>query len=176
MLGAFVQANFGLREQLTIAGRPVGRMFADDPPSPWHKEETGSVIAVVATDAPLLPHQLERTARRVTLGIGRTGGYGGHFSGDIFLAFSTANAEALAARDVGLAELIADERLNPFFEATIQAVEEAVINALVAAETMEGVSGRVVHALPHEALRRLFDPGIDPLSPLAQGHLIPSGA
>ena len=156
-LGVFVQANFGLREQLVIGGVPVGRALKDWRPDPRGGEETGSVIAIVATDAPLLPHQLTRLARRVSLGIGRSGAISGHGSGDIFLAFSTANAEALSARaGSATARFVPDEALTPLFAATIQATDEAVINTLVAAETMTGVNGRVIEALPHAEVRRLL--------------------
>ncbi len=158
VVGAFVQANFGLREQLTIAGVPVGRALKDWAPDARGGGEAGSVIAVLATDAPLLPHQLERLARRVSLGIGRAGATSGHGSGDIFLALSTANVEALDAGREALAcaTFIPDEALNPVFAATIQAIDEAVLNALVANETMVGVNDRVVHALPHDEVRRLM--------------------
>jgi L-aminopeptidase/D-esterase-like protein len=159
VVGAFVQANFGVREQLTIAGVPVGRALKDWSPDQRGGAEAGSVIAVVATDAPLLPHQLQRLARRVALGIGRGGAVSGHGSGDIFLALSTANAEALAAADaLARAAFIPDPALNPFFVATIESVDEAVINALVANETMTGADDHVVHALPHDEVRRLIAP------------------
>jgi L-aminopeptidase/D-esterase-like protein len=156
-VGTFLQANFGAREQLVVAGVPVGRALKDWEPDARRGGETGSVIAIVATDAPLLPHQLQRLARRIALGIGRGGAISGHGSGDIFLAFSTANAEAIAASGaVARAAFIPDPDLNPFFAATIQSVDEAVLNALVANETMTGADDRVVHALPHEELRRLI--------------------
>jgi L-aminopeptidase/D-esterase-like protein len=107
---------------------------------------------VVATDAPLLPHQLKRVATRVSLGIGRTGGYGADSSGDIFLAFSTANAKAAAEPERARVEMLANPRLNALFEATVQATEEAILNALLAAETMTGADGVRVHALPHDRL------------------------
>jgi L-aminopeptidase/D-esterase-like protein len=156
-VGAFVQSNFGRREQLTIAGVPVGRALADWQPDPRAGVEAGSVIAILATDAPLLPHQLKRLARRVGLGIGRAGAISGHGSGDIFLAFSTANADALHGEErLAGASLIPDARLDPFFDATIQAVDEAVINSLVANETMQGCDDRVIHALPHDEVLQLL--------------------
>jgi L-aminopeptidase/D-esterase-like protein len=156
-LGAFVQANFGLREQLTIAGRRVGAVLRDWPSDGREGAETGSIIVILATDAPLLPHQLGRLARRIPLGLGRTGAVSGHGSGDIFLAFSTANAEALAASDaLAVARFLPDPALNPLFRATIEAVEEAILNALVANETMTGANDRIVHALPHAEVRRLL--------------------
>ena len=156
-LGAFVQANFGVREQLTIAGVPVGKALRDWTPDARGGSESGSVIAIVATDAPLLPHQLQRLARRIALGIGRGGAISSHGSGDIFLAFSTANAEALAAEStLASAAFIPDADLNPFFGATIQSIDEAVLNALTANETMTGADDHVVHALPHDEVRRLL--------------------
>jgi len=156
-VGAFVQANFGAREQLVIAGAPVGKALKDWQPDARGGTEAGSVIAVLATDAPLLPHQLQRLARRIALGIGRGGAISGHGSGDIFLAFSTANAGALASSDaVASAAFIPDSELNPFFAATIESVDEAVLNALVANETMTGADDHVVHALPHDEVRRLI--------------------
>jgi D-aminopeptidase len=157
-VGAFVQANFGRREQLTIAGVAVGVALKDWEPDPRSGGETGSVIAILATDAPLLPHQLKRLARRVGLGIGRAGAISGNGSGDIFLAFSTANAAALHDEDrLARAAFIPDGRLDPFFEATIQAVDEAVINALVVNETMTGCDDHTVPALPHVQLQQLLD-------------------
>jgi len=156
-VGAFVQANFGLRQQLTIAGVPVGRALKDWRPDRRGGEEAGSVIAVLATDAPLLPHQLQRLARRIALGIGRGGAISGHGSADIFLAFSTANAQALSASaTLASAAFIPDAALGAFFAATIESVDEAVLNALVANETMTGADDHVVHALPHEEVRALL--------------------
>ena len=155
-VGAFVQANFGAREQLVIGGVPVGKALKDWQPDARGGTEAGSVIAILATDAPLLPHQLQRLARRIALGIGRGGAISGHGSGDIFLAFSTANVEALAASGaVASAAFIPDLELNPFFAATIGSIDEAVLNALVANETMTGADDHVVHALPHDEVRRL---------------------
>ena len=157
VVGAFVQANFGARDQLVIAGVPVGRALKDWRPDPRAGPEAGSVIAIVATDAPLIPHQLQRLARRVSLGIGRAGAISGHGSGDIFLAFSTANRDALAAEgDLARAAFIPDASLNPFFAAVIESVDEAVINALVANETMTGANDLTIHALPHAEVRRLL--------------------
>ncbi len=156
-VGAFVQSNFGRREQLTIAGVSVGEALED-----WHPEqrkggEAGSVIAILATDAPLLPHQLKRLARRVGLGIGRGGAISGNGSGDIFLAFSTANAEALHGDErLAHAAFIPDAHMDPFFDATINAVDEAVLNSMVANETMTGCDDHVIHALPHDAVIELL--------------------
>jgi D-aminopeptidase len=166
IVGAFVQSNFGAREQLTIAGVPVGRALKDWPPDERRPaEEAGSIIAIVATDAPLLPHQMKRLARRIGLGVGRSGSSSGNGSGDIFLALSTANAEALGDEVSGVTSgqasltslrFVPDPALNPFFAATIQSVDEAILNALVANETMTGADGHVAYALPHEEVRRLL--------------------
>ena len=168
-LGAFVQANFGAAEQLTIAGVPLGRRLiaaASDSP------DAGSIIGVVATDAPLLPHQLKRLARRCGLGIARSGSVAAHTSGDIFLAFSTANMEALrdsGGRDSGEGDgagqdsaaprrldFLPDAALTPLFAATVQAIDEAVIDALVANQAMTGRDGFTVPALPHDQVRALL--------------------
>jgi L-aminopeptidase/D-esterase-like protein len=171
-VGAFVQANFGVRSELTIAGVPLGRHLADDNPLAAARTAnaplpggSGSVIVVVATDAPLLPAQCKALARRVTLGLGRTGTTGGHFSGDVFLAFSTANEGALHSRFPagGLADdefdtlrFIPWGRMDPFYAATVQAVEEAVVNALTANEDMTGHKGHRAPALPRERVRELL--------------------
>jgi D-aminopeptidase len=167
-LGALVQCNYGSRRLLRVAGVPVGREIADLMPEfPSGDADEGSIIVVVGTNAPLLPHQLERVARRVSLGLARNGSISGNGSGDLFVAFSTANREAARNRSGrGQAELTANESLDPLFEATVDATEEAIVNALVAAETMTGGDGVTVHALPHQRLRevlrkynRLADPG-----------------
>lgn len=157
-LGVLVQANYGSREALTIAGVPVGREIRgaaqgrnDSPPA----DRDGSIIVVVATDAPLLPHQLERLARRVPMGIARLGGTASNGSGDIFIAFSTANRGAAAASGATPLEWLPNGDLSPFFVATIEATEEAIVNALVAAETMTGANG-TVYALPHDQLRAIL--------------------
>jgi L-aminopeptidase/D-esterase-like protein len=157
-VGVLVQANHGVRSQLRVAGVPVGAEIPVTPPrAPGHDDdELGSIIIVAATDAPLMPHQLERIARRAALGLGRTGATSGNGSGDIFLAFSTANANAAGARDVAAVRMLSNERISAVFSATVQATEEAIINALVAAETMKGPGGRTVEALPHETLRTLL--------------------
>jgi L-aminopeptidase/D-esterase-like protein len=152
-VGALVQANFGLRHQLQIAGVPVGKEISD---GSFRPKETGSIIVAIATDAPLLPHQLKRLARRVPLGLARTGSMSGNGSGDIFIAFSTANARAGGAEKETQLTMLPNERMNALFDATVQAVEEAVINALVAAETMTGIDGHKVLALPHGRLREVL--------------------
>ena len=158
IVGVLVQANFGRRRDLVIAGVPVGRQIPDLLPEgmPRSAGGAGSVIAVVATDAPLLPHQLKRLARRVPLGLARTGSFSANGSGDIFLAFSTANAGAALGGDIKSLQMLPNARMDPLFEATVQATEEAVVNALVAAETMTGRNGLRVHALPHDRLRSLM--------------------
>ena len=116
------------------------------------ERERGSIIVVVATDAPLLPHQLKRIATRVSLGVGRMGGYGGNSSGDIFVAFSTANEKTSGDEGTARVEMLPNARMTPLFTATVQATEEAILNALLAAETMTGNQGIRVHALPHDRL------------------------
>ncbi len=152
VLGVFVQANFGAREQLTVLGVNVGRMI--ETPK-LRGKDSGSVIAVVATDAPLLPHQLKRLARRVPMGLARTGTIGAHSSGDIFLAFSTANAASFSGK-VRACEFIANDEIDPLFEAVVEATEEAVIDSLLCNETMMGRDGRTSHALPHDQLLALM--------------------
>ena len=155
-LGVLVQANYGAREELTIAGVPVGRAFPDLMPGPERDAAGGSCIVVVATDAPLLPHQLKRLARRASLGIGRTGGIGAHTSGDIFIAFSTANHAAWGGNAIAHIEMLPSELMNPLLRASVEATEEAVINALIAAETMTGRDGNTAHAIPHDRLREVL--------------------
>ena len=156
-VGVLVQANFGLREHLVIGGRQIGKKIPLD--KEWPKDpvptEQGSIIVVVATDAPLMPHQLKRLARRATLGLGRTGSQSGNGSGDIFIAFSTANPGA-ARDDLAKVEVLANAKMNPIFDATIFATEEAILNAMVAAETMKGRDGIVVERLPHDRVRALM--------------------
>jgi D-aminopeptidase len=152
-VGVLVQCNYGDREQLRIAGVPVGREIPDHPV--W-KNDTGSIIIVVATDAPLIPTQLKRIARRASLGLGRNGSYSGDGSGDIFVAFSTANAGAANPKGIHNLKMLPNDRLNPIFLATVQATEEAVINAMVAAETMTGIDDHTVIALPHDKLREVL--------------------
>lgn len=152
-VGVLVQANYGLREQLTIAGVPVGLEITDNMPLILDEDEMGSIIVVVATDAPLLPHQLKRLARRVPMGIARLGGLSGNGSGDIFIAFSTANQGAWKNTGINSVSMMANDEMNPLFEATVQAVEESIVNALVSAETMTGYHGNTVYELPHDRLR-----------------------
>src|SRR5579872_4405579 len=153
MVGVLVQCNYGVRRNLRIAGVPVGREIPG--PSVWG-EDTGSIIVIVATDAPLLATQLKRVARRVTLGLGRDGSTSGNGSGDIFIAFSTANPGASAGDHVVSLQMLPDEKLGPVFSATVEATEEAVINAMVAATSMTGIENHHVAALPHEQLRAVL--------------------
>jgi L-aminopeptidase/D-esterase-like protein len=152
-IGALVQSNFGLRHQLLIAGAPVGRELVE---GAFRQRENGSIIIVVATDAPLLPHQLKRLARRAAMGLARTGSVAGNSSGDIFIAFSTANPNAAQSSGTAQLAMLPNDRMNPLFEATVQAVEEAIINAMVAAETMVGRDGHKVVALPHDRVREVL--------------------
>ncbi len=152
-VGALVQANCGRLDQLTIAGVPVGRELAGERKG---KREGGSIVVVIATDAPLLPHQLERLARRGALGLARTGATSGDGSGDLFIAFSTANPGVWGAEAAATLRALPNARLDPVLDATVQATEEAIINALVAAETLTGMGGRTVEALPHDRLRAVL--------------------
>lgn len=153
-VGVLVQGNYGSRADLTIAGVPVGQEITDlMQDTTWTRDEAGSIIVVVATDAPLLPHQLKRLARRVPIGIGKTGGYGGNGSGDIFIAFSTANPGAFSREARTSLEMLPNEAMNPLIHATAEATEEAIINAMIAAETMTGRDDNVSHAIPHDRLR-----------------------
>jgi D-aminopeptidase len=155
-VGVLVQANFGRRKDLRVAGAPVGVEIPDDEPYSGVRQargDLGSLIIVVATDAPLLPHQLKRLARRATLGMARTGATSGNGSGDLFIAFSTANPGAFITKGVTNVSVLSNESITPVFDATVQATEEAIVNALVAAETMTGADGHRVIALPHDRLR-----------------------
>jgi D-aminopeptidase len=159
-VGALVQANFGRRYQLTIAGMPVGQEITEDAHFTNGEHpflEQGSVIIVIATDAPLLPHQLKRIAKRASLGLARTGSIAGNGSGDIFLAFSTAN-RGVARPSEGVANIqaVSNDQMDPLFLATVYATEEAIINALVAAETMTGKAGLTIPGLPHDRLREVL--------------------
>ena len=158
-LGALVQANFGAKFNLTISGVPVGRELKDTlnyemrkPPKSTRKEGDGSIIVVIATDAPLLPHQLKRIAQRIPIGIGNVGGRGSNGSGDIFIAFSTANENAFNRKEIVGIESLPNDQMNWFFQSTAEAVEEAIINAMIAAEDMEGINGNKAYAIPHDLL------------------------
>jgi D-aminopeptidase len=174
-VGVLVQCNFGLRRQLRIAGVPVGQEITepeqcydtDTPLKPdadrkrcprgsGRDREHGSIIVIIGTDAPLVPHQLRRVAKRAALGIGRMGGVSGSGSGDLFLAFSTASAGARDTNGVRSVPMLDDDRTDPLYEATVQATEEAIINALLAAKTMTGADYLRVPALPHDRLRAVL--------------------
>jgi len=174
-VGVLAQCNFGLRRQLRIAGVPVGEQISGSEPcydtdaslsaalSPMRcpgrrhvSREHGSIIVVMATNAPLLPHQLRRLARRAALGIGRMGGISGAGSGDLFLAFSTARINRPNSSGVASVGMLQDDRIDPVYEAAVQATEEAIINALLAAETMTGADDLRVPALPHDQLRQIL--------------------
>jgi L-aminopeptidase/D-esterase-like protein len=158
-VGVLVQCNYGRRPDLRIAGVPVGKEIPEDrayATTSFSELDRGSIIVVVATDAPLLAHQVKRLARRVTLGLGRDGSISGNGSGDIFIAFSTANPGAGFAEQVVDVKMLPNEKIEPLFAATVQATEEAVINAMVAAETMTGIENHKVIALPHDRLRAVL--------------------
>ncbi|HLJ92433.1 MAG TPA: P1 family peptidase [Gemmataceae bacterium] len=161
-VGVLVQANHGSRQQLQIAGVPVGHEIADQMPATvgmlsTPQDERGSIIILIATDAPLLSHQLKRIARRAALGVARTGAAAGNSSGDIFLAFSTANAGAAKpANGTAAVQMLTNDRMTALFSLTMWATEEAIINALVAAETMTGADNHQAVALPHDRLREVM--------------------
>jgi len=156
-VGVLVQANYGLRDSLRIAGVPIGAHLRNDRVySQTAQGETGSIIIVVATDAPLLPHELRRLAKRAGMGLARMGSSAGNGSGDIFLAFSTANPDALAGKPLVQATFLSNDALDDLFTATVQATEEAIVNALVAARDMNGTEGRYAKALPHAELVALL--------------------
>jgi D-aminopeptidase len=153
-VGIFVQSNFGRREDLMILGKPIGQHLRD---GKLRGKDQGSIIAIIATDAPLLPHQLKRLARRVPLGLARTGTIGSNSSGDIFLAFSTANADALRdRRTIGAFDAVSSQEIDALFRAVVEVTEEAVIDAMITGETMTGRSGNTSVALPHDALMAFF--------------------
>jgi L-aminopeptidase/D-esterase-like protein len=158
-IGVLVQCNYGSRQNFRVAGIPVGREIKSEDPyafAPDDITERGSIIVIVATDAPLLPHQLKRLARRVSLGLGRDGSISGNGSGDIFLAFSTANPGAAAGDHLVDLKMFPNDLLNPVFAATVEATEEAIINAMIAATSMTGIENHHVTALPHDQLRAVL--------------------
>jgi D-aminopeptidase len=158
-VGVLVQCNYGSRQNFRVAGIPVGREIPSDDPyafAPDDITERGSIIVIVATDAPLLPHQLKRLARRVSLGLGRNGSISGNGSGDIFIAFSTANTGGAAVDRVVDLKMLPNDKLNPVFAATVEATEESIINAMVAAASMTGIDNHRVIALPHDQLRAIL--------------------
>jgi len=161
-VGVLAQCNFGRRYQLTIAGVPVGQHLLNGAPftngeNPF-KQDDGSLIVIIATDAPLLPHQLKRLAKRATIGMARTGSIGGNGSGDIFLAFSTANSNAIHADELGLSNIqaLSNDHIDPILAATAYATEESIINSMIAAEDMSGNNGVKIDALPHNQLQEVL--------------------
>jgi len=158
-VGVLVQANYGVRDSLRIAGVPVGQYLRNDmiySKPPARAGDTGSIIIVVATDAPLLPHQLRRIAKRAGMGLARMGSYAGNGSGDLFLAFSTANAGALKGAALSQASFVGLDHIDGLFEATVQATEEAIVNAMVAARDMQGNDGKYAEAISHPGLVKLL--------------------
>jgi len=158
-VGVLVQANHGRRRQLRVAGVPVGEEIPPDASRAAFEDahgEQGSIIIVIATDAPLLPHQLKRLARRATMGLARTGSTSGNGSGDIFIAFSAANPGAFKSEGLATLEMMSNERVSPLFDATVYATEEAIVNALVAGDTMVGADDRRAEGLPHDRLREVL--------------------
>ena len=158
-VGVLVQANYGIRDGMRIAGVPVGDYLRNDlvdtgrrPGSASEASDTGSIIIVIATDAPLLPHQLKRIARRAGMGLARMGRYSGNGSGDIFIAFSTANKDAMKDEGLQSAQFVGNDHIDPLFAATAQATEEAIVNAMVAAKDMQGDGGHYAKAIPHAEL------------------------
>lgn len=161
-VGVLAQCNFGRRYQLTIAGVPMGKHLKSDAPltngeNPF-KQDDGSLIVIIATDAPVLPHQLKRLARRATLGMARTGSLGGNGSGDIFLAFSTANPSAAHSDEKGISNIqaLSNDHIDPILSSTVYATEEAIINAMIAAEDMVGHKQVDAKALPHDEVQRIL--------------------
>jgi D-aminopeptidase len=171
-VGVLVQANYGSRDLLRIDGVPVGRAIpTSEVPSPWDEldalnaratPEGGSIIGIVATDAPLLPHQCARLAQRVGMGVARMGSYASHGSGDLFVAFATGNRDLSRRageddpRETVALRMVVDEHINPLMEAVAEATEEAIVNALLAAETMTGRDGITAHAIDHDRLRQVM--------------------
>ncbi len=158
-IGVLVQANYGGRSTLTISGVPIGQEIQDLLPEIKFgepKESGGSIIVIVATDAPLLPNQMKRLARRVPVGISKVGGYGSNGSGDIFIAFSTANSGAANRDKKQVITMLPNDLMSPLFLGTVQATEEAIVNALIAAETIEGINGNTVYELPHDRLIQIL--------------------
>ena len=160
-VGVLVQCNCGARHQLRVDGVPIGAEIAEQTPRAaapsTYREDVGSIIIVIATDAPLLPHQIQRLARRATMGLARTGATSGNSSGDIFIAFSTANSSAASAKAPSPVTMLPNDSISPIFEATVQAVEEAIVNAMVGAETMKGFNDHTVYGLPHDRLQQILN-------------------
>jgi D-aminopeptidase len=155
VVGVLVQANYGRRSRFRVDGVPVGKLIGDRIPEPAGGDESGSIIGIVATDTPLLPHQCDRLAQRAGLGVGRMGGTAAHSSGDLFLAFATGNRGLAADGEIPL-RMLSDSEITPFYDAVIEATEEAILNAMLAAKTMRGRNGHTVHALEPELLREVL--------------------
>lgn len=155
-VGVLVQSNFGNPRNLTIAGVPVGRELKPPAIAEPKPAGSGSIIVVVATDAPLLPMQLKRLATRAMLGVGRIGGLGEDSSGDLMLAFSTANPGAVSAQKIATVQMVPNDELNPLFAATEEATEEAIVNAMIGAKTMTGANNITVQAIPHDQLEQVL--------------------
>jgi D-aminopeptidase len=157
VVAVLVQANYGRRTRFRVDGVPVGELIGERIPEPRRGDESGSIIGVVATDAPLLPHQCDRLAQRAGLGVARMGGTGAHSSGDLFLAFATGNRGlASGEREVAL-RMLSDTEISPLYDAVIESTEEAILNALLAAETMTGRDGNTAHGLEPEILREILE-------------------
>jgi D-aminopeptidase len=152
VVGVLVQANYGRRERFRVDGVPVGQLIGERIPLPREGDEVGSIIGIVATDAPLLPHQCDRLAQRAGLGVGRMGGTGAHSSGDIFLSFATGNRGLGVEEGEVALRMLSDLEISPLYDAVIESTEEAILNAMLAAETMTGREGNTVHALEPDLL------------------------
>jgi L-aminopeptidase/D-esterase-like protein len=158
-VGVLVQANHGTRRNFRVAGIPVGLEITDHLPGEYPEladHKNSSIIVIIATDCPLLPHQLKRLCKRASLGIARVGGSGDNWSGDIFISFSTSPLGSVNAVGIRSVEMYPNERMDPLFEAVIQSTEEAILNALIAAETMTGVDGHTAFAIPHNKLQQIL--------------------
>jgi len=156
VVGVLVQANYGRRSRFSVDGLPVGRLIGDRIPTPQPREEWGSIIGVAATDAPLLPHQCDRLAQRIGLGVARVGGTAAPTSGDLFFAFATGNRGLAAGSGEVPLRMLSDGEISPYYDAVIDATEEAILNAMLAAETMTGRNGNTVHALDTDVLAEVL--------------------
>jgi D-aminopeptidase len=159
VVGVLVQANYGVRKRFRVNGIPVGDLLGDRVPLPEPRDEWGSIIGIAATDAPLLPHQCARLAQRIGLGVGRVGGTAAHTSGDLFFAFATGNSGLDAAAGEVPLRMLSDGEITPYYAAVIDATEEAIVNAMLAAKTMTGRDNHTVHALDGELLREVLSAG-----------------
>ena len=159
VVGVLVQANYGVRRRFRVNGVPVGDLLGDRIPLPEPRDEWGSIIGIAATDAPLLPHQCTRLAQRIGLGVGRVGGTAAHTSGDLFFAFATGNRGLGAAAGEVSLRMLSDGEITPYYAAVIDATEEAIVNAMLAARTMTGRDDHTVHALDGELLQEVLSAG-----------------